>query len=96
MDLRKTPFENIMGKEENAGNQYFLLYPCFLSIKKICTVLATSTLYNTILTFNDHLRENIVGKGEYAGTQHSLLFQQCFLPFLKQMSRFDLHLICHV
>ena len=29
--LRKRPFENIVGKEENAGNQYFLLFPrCFL------------------------------------------------------------------
>ena len=29
---RKKPFENIVGKEENAGNQHFLLFPqCFLS-----------------------------------------------------------------
>ena len=30
--LQKMPFENIVGKEENAGNQHFLLFPqCFLS-----------------------------------------------------------------
>ena len=31
MMLRKRPFENIVGKGENAGNQHFLLFPqCFL------------------------------------------------------------------
>ena len=25
-DLRKKPFENIVGKEENAGNKHFLLF----------------------------------------------------------------------
>ena len=30
--LRKKPFENIVGKGENAGNQHFLLFPqCFLT-----------------------------------------------------------------
>ena len=32
MTLKKEPFENNVGKEENAGNQHFLLFPqCFLS-----------------------------------------------------------------
>ena len=32
--LRKKPFENIVGKEENAGNQHFLLFSqCLLSYK---------------------------------------------------------------
>ena len=31
-DPEKEPFENSVGKEENAGNQHFLLFPqCFLS-----------------------------------------------------------------
>ena len=31
MTLWKKPFENIVGKGENAGNQHFLLFPqCFL------------------------------------------------------------------
>ena len=31
MPLRKKPFENTVGKGENAGNQHFLLFPhCFL------------------------------------------------------------------
>ena len=30
--LDKKPFENIMGKEENAGNEHFLFFlQCFLS-----------------------------------------------------------------
>ena len=30
MPMEKKPFENIVGKEENAGNQRFLLLPeCF-------------------------------------------------------------------
>ena len=35
MALRKKPFENIVGKGENAGNQHFLVIPqCFLSFPK--------------------------------------------------------------
>ena len=31
MTLKKEPYENIVGKEENAGNQHSLLFPqCFL------------------------------------------------------------------
>ena len=29
--LKKGPFENIVGKEENAGNQHFLLYSIMFS-----------------------------------------------------------------
>ena len=33
--LYKRPFENIVGKGENAGNQHFLLFPqCFLPFTK--------------------------------------------------------------
>ena len=34
MTLQKKPFENIMGKGENADNQHFLLFPqCFQSFQ---------------------------------------------------------------
>ena len=34
MTLGKKPFENIVGKGENAGNQHFLLFPqCFVPFK---------------------------------------------------------------
>ena len=42
--LKKKPFETIVGKGENAGNQQFLLFPqCFLPFPK------------QILTFQSHL-----------------------------------------
>ena len=35
MTLGKKPFENIVGKGENAGNQHFLLFPqCFIPFPK--------------------------------------------------------------
>ena len=35
MMLKKKPFENIVGKRENAGNHHFLLFPqCFLPFLK--------------------------------------------------------------
>ena len=35
MTMYKKPFENILGKGENAGNQHFLLFPpCFLPFPK--------------------------------------------------------------
>ena len=44
--LRKMPFENILGKGENAGNQHFLLFPqCFLPYQKTeINILVTSYL----------------------------------------------------
>ena len=37
MTLRDRPFENIEGKEENAGNQHFLLFAqCFLPFTNAC------------------------------------------------------------
>ena len=39
MTLKKKPFENIVGKEKNAGDHYFLPFPnCFLAIPKIISV----------------------------------------------------------
>ena len=44
--LRKKPFENIVGKGENAGNQHFLLFPQgFLALLKTeIIILATFNL----------------------------------------------------
>ena len=39
LTLRKKPYENIVGKGENAGNQHFLFFPqCFLPIPKRISV----------------------------------------------------------
>ena len=66
--LCQKPFENIMGKGENAGNQHFLLFPqCFLSLEthllsanvfnldwsKILSLGTGLNLYHTIPDFND-------------------------------------------
>ena len=40
--------------------------------------------------------ENIVGKRENAGNQHFLLFPQCFLPFSKEISILQSHLLCRL
>ena len=37
---------------------------------------------------------NIAQKGENANNQHFLLFQQCFLPFSKQILIFEYNLSC--
>ena len=42
--LQKKPFENIVGKGENAGNQHFLLFPqCFSCLSEI-EIIIQSTL----------------------------------------------------
>ena len=46
-------------------------------------------LYHTITILGKKPFENIVGKGQNARNQHFLLFPQCLLPFLKQISIFQ-------
>ena len=77
--LKKKPFVNIVGKEENAGNQHFLLFPqCFLPYELF------TTQSRLLTTKKKKPFENIVGKRENAGSQHFLLFPQCFLPYERQ------------
>ena len=56
--------------------------------------------YNRSITSLTNLRkkpfENIVRKGENAGNQHFLLFPQCFLLFLTQITIFQSHLFCRL
>ena len=40
--------------------------------------------------------KSMVGKGENAGDQHFLLFPKCFLLFDRQISSFELDLICRL
>ena len=74
--------QNIVGKGENAGYQYFLLFPqCYQkfvfflwSHSKLRLCGKKLTLYHTILTFFSILKkeafETTVRKGENAGYQH--------------------------
>ena len=51
--LKKTPFENIVGKGENAGNQHFLLFPkCFLPIRKRISVFRLHFILSSVNAFN--------------------------------------------
>ena len=74
MNLKKKAFENIEGKEENAGYQHFHLFPqCFLHLQNA----KPFTTQSKLLTLKNRGFENIEGKGEN-GYQHFLLFPQCF------------------
>ena len=66
-DLEGNPFENNTGKEENAGNQHFLLFPCcFLPFSKINFNFSVSFIlscansfdfdWSKILSFSKELR----------------------------------------
>ena len=53
MTLRKTLFENIVGKGENADNQHFLLFsqcflPCWkqISIFEFCLICLSASAFN--------------------------------------------------
>ena len=92
--LRKKPFENMMGKGENAGNQHFFLFPqCFLPFpKEFFSHVRIEPFFTFLFTTQSRLLttprkkpfENMMGKGENAGNQHFFLFPQCFLPFPKE------------
>ena len=48
MNLGQKASENIMGKEENAGNQHFLHFPQFSTLsKENCTIRATLKLLSS-------------------------------------------------
>ena len=53
MTLKKKPFENIVGKGENAGNQHFLLFlQCFLPIPKTIFVFKLNFILSSANAFN--------------------------------------------
>ena len=71
MTLYKRPFENIVGKVENAGNQPFLLFPKFSNFPEInfyslvTLILSYANAFNLnqskILSFSKDLTNNAVG-----------------------------------
>ena len=55
--LEHTAFENIVGKEEIAGNEQFLLFPqCFLLKEKIVSILVN--IFDIISLFDAELKEH--------------------------------------
>ena len=49
MTLKMKPYENVVGKGENAGNQHFLLFPQgFPPFPKQVSVLSSATVFNFV------------------------------------------------
>ena len=62
MHQQQTAFENIVGKEEIARNEQFLLFPlCFLLNQRILSPLVNS--YDIISLFAVELEEPKIGMG---------------------------------
>ena len=59
------PFENIVGKGENAGNQHFLLFPqCFLPVLKTIFNFSVTVALSSANTFNlDQFKKLLFGPG---------------------------------
>ena len=64
-----------------------------MPIREIALTVCHTILLSTLLK---KPFENKVGRGENADNQHLLLFPQCFLPFPKQISNFQLHIFCRL
>ena len=59
-DQQQTAFKNIMGKEEIAHNEQFLLFPqCFLLNQKIVSPFLN--IFDTISVFAAELEESKIG-----------------------------------
>ena len=64
---------------------------------KICHLLEGLTLYHAVLLFSNAEKKALIletcGKRRNAQYQHFLLFPQCFLPYQRQKSPFELPMI---
>ena len=106
MTLKKNPFQNIMGKREITGKQYFLLFPkCFPK----CFLLFPSFSAQNKFKFFSHIffvASNVLRWLKYSfqlflsrflnylsNNQHFLLFPQCFLSYIRQASLFEQELM---
>ena len=84
--LRKRPFENIVGKGENAGKSRILN-----GRRKGELFTKQSQVFTT---GRKRPFENIMGKGENAGNHHFLLFPQSFLPFQQKIAPLEQIVVC--
>ena len=50
--LRKDPFENIVGKEENAGNQHFSFPTMFPTLSKVVKIFSSTFSFSSVNTFS--------------------------------------------
>ena len=65
MTFKKKPFENIVGKGENTGNQRFRLFPqCFLSFPQKISVFLSHQILSSANAFRLEQPKNMsFGKG---------------------------------
>ena len=106
MTLENKPFENNVGKGENAGNQHFLLFPqCFLPIPKRNFVFNRFPKQAQVFTCLQYKSfENTMRKGEIALFPSVFsTHMENFLPFssnleLSSANSFSLEesKICHL
>ena len=66
------------------------------SIKVSAFTKLFTTQSQILMTLRKRPFENIVGKGENAAKQHFILFPQCFLPYQRHKSSFDLCMNCRL
>ena len=53
MTLKKKPIENIVGKGENTGNQYFFLFPqCFIPFPYQTSIFDSHLFLSSAYAFN--------------------------------------------
>ena len=86
----------MVGKEENTGNQHFLLFPQFFLLLRKQTYfssrvhfLACKRLQFRPSTPAKKTFENKVGREENLNNKHSHLFSQCFLSLKKGKLSFE-------
>ena len=73
MTLKKKALENTVGKEENAGNQHFLLFPqcfLFLSQREIVILemfnLSSANAFNLVMSKNLSFGKGLIPRTEVA------------------------------
>ena len=85
--------ENIVGKGENAGFQYFL-FSHYVFKSFFPSGLLTLNHTRFLTTLRKRPFENFKGRGENAGNQYFLLFPQCLLRYPKTQLNFSVTFIC--
>ena len=92
------PFQRQISIFESHFFSFLQIFLIWTSLK-FCR-LVKRKLFTTQSRLSTTLRkkpfENNLGKEENAYNQHFLIFLQCFLPFLTQISIFESHLFCHL
>ena len=94
--MRQMTFENIVGKGENTGNQYFLLFPLgFLPFTRQISILSSANPFNLgkckILSFGKGFIKRLIGDRRLDKEMfRQYMSQYCILYFQKVIPTFHL------